>query len=136
MTPAGNPSGPQVTSKRNSSRRVSWARAPSAAIARFCSMGYSLIFQLSPKWVGCLRPSMDNMQNIESSEAACAGSDTSHQSKQPKNRQGERRTDTADGDNACQECAECLIGRLGLGLEHRIQGIDKERSDACRDTKG
>jgi hypothetical protein len=79
---------------------------------------------------------MDNLQNIESSDAACAGSDTSHQSKQPKNRQGDRRTDTADGDNACQECAECLIGRLGLGLEHRIQGIDKERSDACRDTKG
>jgi hypothetical protein len=79
---------------------------------------------------------MDNLQSIESSGAACAGSDTSHQSKQPKNRQADRRTDTADGDDACQECAECLIGRLGLGLEHRIQGIDKERFDACRDTKG
>src|SRR5947208_2743092 len=65
MAPAGNPCGPHVTSRRNRPSLVSWAKAPSAAIARCWSIVRFRSFDEYRNTAHGADPSSDISGNIE-----------------------------------------------------------------------
>src|SRR5580700_6812880 len=102
MTPAGSPSGPQVTKRRNSSRRVSWARAARAAIACFWSMEARTLQYFTYPQNTCWFPvpSRHDLRNVETMSAIAIFARV--EPEQPEKVQRDQRANSA-GDDATGE---------------------------------